>query len=237
MNSNIPKKIFLCYKTKKIPDYVMSNWKEVYPDYKIFLYDDNDCIAFLKKNYGSKYVDIFNYIKDGAIKADFWRVCILYKYGGIYSDIDVKPIKSIETITEKETTFITSLSASNMTTNPHFIVSIPQHKLLKMCIDTYLSKYDSNKKYSYWGWSIIHIMQDNLNKVFGKKIKKGGVYLDEDNNKYQFLKERSPTPKSLFDFNTIWNRITFKYKDFYCDYKGIKILENKYSDYYDNNFS
>lgn len=41
------------------------------------------------------FFNLYNQIKVGAIKADFWRVCILYKYGGVYSDIDIKPVSSI----------------------------------------------------------------------------------------------------------------------------------------------
>ena len=78
--NNIPKKIYLSYKTKDIPKYIIPNIKKIYPDYEIELYDDKDCIKFLKKNYGQLYVDIFNFLKDGPIKADFWRLCILYKY-------------------------------------------------------------------------------------------------------------------------------------------------------------
>ena len=34
-----------------------------------------------KKEYGNCYVDIFNYLDNGAIK-DFLRLCILYRFGG-----------------------------------------------------------------------------------------------------------------------------------------------------------
>ena len=92
-SNKIPKVIYICYKTKNIPEYIIPNWKKLNPDYKIKLYDNQDCIDFLEKEFGSEYVDTFNYIKDGPIKADFWRCCIIYKYGGIYADIDIKPVK------------------------------------------------------------------------------------------------------------------------------------------------
>ena len=116
----IPKVIYLSYKTKDIPEYVIKKWNKIYPDYEVKLYDNNDCINFLKKEYNDELVDIFNYIKDGPIKADFWRVCILYKYGGIYSDIDVEPLVNIENIMLPDTTFITCLSAMGKNINTHF---------------------------------------------------------------------------------------------------------------------
>ncbi len=59
----IPKIIYLCYKTKDIPDYIIPKWKELNPDYTIILYDNQDCINFLRDNYGEEYVNIFDFIK------------------------------------------------------------------------------------------------------------------------------------------------------------------------------
>lgn len=240
----IPKVIYLSYKTKDIPEYVIKKWNKIYPDYEVKLYDNNDCINFLKKEYNDELVDIFNYIKDGPIKADFWRVCILYKYGGIYSDIDVEPLVNIEKIMLPDTTFITCLSAMGKNINPHFIVSEPKHKVLKMCMDKYLEMYRDKKKYTYWGWSIVHIMKDILREVFDKYITEDGVYYDNDKNnksnglgnKYQFLKEVSTWPKSIFDLKGLWLRLTNTGRELYCKYNNIKVLNNKYDDYLDHEF-
>jgi mannosyltransferase OCH1-like enzyme len=238
--NNIPKTIYLSYKTKDIPEYIIKKWNEIYPDYKVKLYDNNDCIDFLNKEFGQEYVDIFNYIKDGPIKADFWRVCILYKYGGIYSDIDIEPLVNIEKIMLPDTTFITCLSAYSKNINPHFIVSEPKHKVLKMCIDKYLEIYRDKKKYTYWGWSIVFIMKDVLREVFDKYITKDGVYYDYSTNTkgdvYQFLKEVSTWPKSLFDLKGLWLRLTNAGRELHCKYGNIKVLNNKYDDYLDHEF-
>jgi hypothetical protein len=34
---------------------------------------------FLEKEFSSLHKEIFKYITDGPIKADFWRLCVLYK--------------------------------------------------------------------------------------------------------------------------------------------------------------
>jgi hypothetical protein len=235
-NIKIPKVIYLSYKTKDIPDYVIPKWKEIYPDYEVKLYDNKDCIEFLNKEYNKEYVDIFNYIKDGPIKADFWRVCILYKYGGIYSDIDVEPVVNINKIIDNDTTFITCLSAQFKNINPHFIVTIPNHKVLKMCIDKYLTMYRDKKKYTYWGWSIVFIMKKVLYEIFDKYLTKDGVYYDKDNNKYQFLKEIIPLPESFFNLKELWLRFKNTGRDMYCKYNDIIILNNKYDGYLDHEF-
>ena len=233
---NIPKIIYLSYKTKDIPEYVIKKWNEIYPDYEVKLYDNNDCINFLKKEFNDEYVDIFNYIKDGPIKADFWRVCILYKYGGIYSDIDVEPLINIKKIMFSDTTFITCLSAYSKNINPHFIVSEPRHKVLKMCIDKYLEMYRDKKKYTYSSWSIVYIMKDVLREVFDKYIIKDGLYYDNDKCKYQFMKEVSTFPRSIFNLKSLWLRLTNTGRELYCKYNNIKVLNNKYDSYLDHEF-
>ena len=88
-----PKVIYFCNKILSEKDIVSANnWKKLNPDYEIKLYDDEMIKKFLLEEYGELYENIFNYLKDGPIKADFWRICILYKNGGIYSDIDIMPL-------------------------------------------------------------------------------------------------------------------------------------------------
>ena len=84
-----------------------NKWKYLNPKYKIELYDDTMCEAFLLNEYGQLYSDIFQFLKDGPIKADFWRVCILYKYGGIYIDCDIHPLRDLDELFKKDYFFVT----------------------------------------------------------------------------------------------------------------------------------
>jgi len=94
----IPNDIYITYKTKKLPNYIISNIKKLNPTYTIHLYDDNDCIKFLNKFFSPKFVKIFNNINQGMYKADLWRLCILYIYGGVYCDVDLEHIVPINKI-------------------------------------------------------------------------------------------------------------------------------------------
>jgi len=232
LNQNIPKVIYLTYKTKDIPESVIDKFKKVYPDYEIKIYDNNDCIDFLNKEFGQEYVDIFNFIKDGPIKADFWRVCILYKYGGIYSDVDNVPNINVEEILEPNTTFLTCLSAFMQSINPLFIVSIPNHKALKMCIDKYLEYYRTKKEYSYWGWSIVFIMKEVLYKIFNKYLTKDGLYYDKDNNQYQFLKQSANIKLiDIFYLLKLFDRISNMGRGMHSEYDNKIILFDKNENY------
>lgn len=43
-------------------------------------------------HYSDEHVKLFQWIPDGPIKADFWRVCVLHTFGGVYSDADNEPL-------------------------------------------------------------------------------------------------------------------------------------------------
>ena len=91
-NLKIPKKIYLTYFAKdKIPNKVWRNLKLYGKGYEINFFSDNDCVDYLKINFGRKFSNKFKKLKHGAHKADFFRYCILYKEGGIYLDIDLEP--------------------------------------------------------------------------------------------------------------------------------------------------
>jgi mannosyltransferase OCH1-like enzyme len=68
---------------------VISENKKRCPGCKFLFYSDNDCNTFIKENYPEKIYNAYNNINSvyGAMKADFFRYCVLYKLGGIYLDI------------------------------------------------------------------------------------------------------------------------------------------------------
>ena len=220
-DTHIPNIIHLCYRTKNIPNYIIPNWKKLNQEYEIKLYDNNDCINFLLNNFEQKYVDIFNFIQNGPIKADFFRVCVLYIEGGVYSDIDCEPLISIKDFLAQDVTFLTCASMKKNDLNPHFIISPPKHQILQYCINKYIEFYDTKKEYSYWGWSIIFIMNDIFFKIFKSYINDDCIIYDKNNNKYQIIKEIYPN-------NT--NNLGDRY-DIYCEYNKKKILNNRYVGY------
>jgi len=102
-----PKNVFLTYHDiKSVPQYVFDNINKYCSGFNIQIFDDNKCEEFLFKFFGEDAVNIFKNMKLGAHKADFWRYCILFVYGGCYFDIktDFKtPIEQMYDFTAKNT--------------------------------------------------------------------------------------------------------------------------------------
>ena len=166
----IPKTIYMCYKNLAHIVTYSKNWTKLNPDWQIKLYDDQMCADFLLNEYGTLYADIFNFIPDGPIKADFWRVCIINKYGGLYVDADIEPLVSLETYIVPDVDFITCISYNFSPTanawkfNPHFIMSNADNIILSDCINSYVNYYKNKIPYSYTEWSICKFM--NIPNIF-----------------------------------------------------------------------
>jgi hypothetical protein len=88
----IPPHIYLTWRDNTLPQKVLDNWKTLNPSYTISLYTDDECYEFLFHTFSKEYADYFKEIPFGPIKADWWRICILYANGGIYVDADVEPL-------------------------------------------------------------------------------------------------------------------------------------------------
>jgi hypothetical protein len=91
----IPKIIHYCWFGRgKIPvlaNKCINSWKKYLPDYKLMLWNED--------NFD---VNIFPYTKEAykagkfAFVTDYVRLCVLYEFGGIYMDIDVEILKSLD---------------------------------------------------------------------------------------------------------------------------------------------
>lgn len=90
----IPRKVFQTWKTSDMPPKMKKNrdrMMELNPDFEYIFMDDNQCRQFIKDNFDSRTLSAFDSLVPGAYKADLWRYCVLYKYGGIYFDIKLRP--------------------------------------------------------------------------------------------------------------------------------------------------
>ena len=193
INQKIPKIIHMCFKTKKaVPKRVFKLWKKLNPEYKLNFSDDKQCYNFLKNNFSIEYAKYFNEIPWGPIKADFWRLCVLYINGGVYADIDLKPLKPLRYIVNNNTTFSSCLNIRGNHIFQAFIASTPKNPILKKCIKMMyekrrriinLIKYGNPGKSSgptYWKFSGTTDMYIILKYMLKRKPRGNKTYILKD---------------------------------------------------------
>lgn len=59
------------------------------PDRAHWLWSDAACRTFVAENFDVRLVQVYEDLIPGAFRADVWRLCALYAFGGTYLDIDL----------------------------------------------------------------------------------------------------------------------------------------------------
>lgn len=94
-----PKIIHQTWKTKDLSgkyEKYSNEWKALHPNYQYILYDDEDLLNLVKV-YFPDYLNFYkNTISSNIERVDFARYIMLYAHGGIYADIDTRPVKSFD---------------------------------------------------------------------------------------------------------------------------------------------
>jgi len=181
----IPKVIIQTYYDKnKIPTKVYKNIQKYCQKYKHLVYDDNDCIKFLKENYSNEVVNKFKSLKRGAHKADLFRYCYLYKNGGIYLDIKTELITNMDNIISNKYNLYTVLSKNKNSVYQGIIMTYKNNELFKDLID-HIVKTPQNvidKRYLIFTRYMYHKLLDYTNQqVITQGSNNNNVYLFMEN--------------------------------------------------------
>ena len=218
--NKIPRKIWKTYKTKDLPPRVVgfnNNWATMNQTWDLQLFDDDDIYTFLSQHFSKELMEFYNNLPLGVMKADLWRYCILYIYGGVYVDIDTEckaPIDSWfygEEYNTEDILIVTpeySSPPSNLC-NWAFIAT-PNHPCLKFVIDYMVDNYmkngiDLNNYHFVHGSTGPGIFKDAVNIYLGFDKEKG---FDRVYNDYIFSEthRNNIQQKGVY----IYDQFTFK---------------------------
>ena len=79
-NAGLPPKMYECVVSNLIHN-------RVGVDCVYYLYNDADCRAFIRSAFPPDVLYAYDLLIPTAFKADLWRYCVLYKFGGVYLDV------------------------------------------------------------------------------------------------------------------------------------------------------
>lgn len=202
LGEKVPRQIMQTYKSlDKVPPFVIKNIKKDNPDWDYHFFSDEEAEEFLKKEYPPQILEKFKSFSRGAHKADLFRLCWLYKNGGVYVDIDTHLLKPIDKIVgEKELIIPLTYMKQDKRLLNCFMVCRKGDPLILKCIYSIMKIDDEELKKYYC--LILRVMQKSL----------------EGEYEYEFFEKST---KHLFGGET-WH---------IYDKKDNKIAESRYENY------
>jgi hypothetical protein len=122
----IPKTIWQTMKTNAVPA-IMREWAHTWiklnPEYHYNFVDDDGIEMFIRSSFPD-YLQAFEKLKHGASKADLWRYLVIFKYGGIYADVDCICVNPLKYWIDPAAAYVTQLGV-NKDVCQWLIISIP----------------------------------------------------------------------------------------------------------------
>jgi mannosyltransferase OCH1-like enzyme len=123
--------------------------KTLNPEYTFYFFDEKARIQYIQDYFSSKVLDAYLKLIPGAFKADLFRYCFLFHHGGVYMDLNKKLVISLrEIVFSKASLGLVLNSNHQLSENPKiingFIYIVPQHRLMKECIDQCVSNIENN---------------------------------------------------------------------------------------------
>ncbi|API86487.1 glycosyltransferase family 32 protein [Francisella uliginis] len=155
-DGHIPKKIFMTWDSHQLSNDMYDNiqlWIEKNPEWELRLYDDKECIEFIESNFDQEVIDAYNNLLPKAYKADLFRYCALYVYGGVYTDIKIVPLQPLNNIITQDTEFLSIKDKHdkyyefNGYIYQAFLCAKPKHPFFKQVIEMIVS----NSQKGYYG--------------------------------------------------------------------------------------
>ena len=220
----IPKKIYKVFVNDtidKLPKGIMINainiWKEFYPDYELVIYDSEKINDFYLEHYGVEFIYIYNMIIPNAFKCDFFRYCLLYKFGGVYSDLKQVPIEKIDiekyqfvAAYEKHLDWDKMLGLDFIPCQNCFIACIKEHPYMKGAIDMCIQNVLKNRYNSFCTDATGPVMLGRCIKYIRKNM-----FIDNEKELFYYFyeyKNKNSTEYYINETNSISGRRIIKHK-------------------------
>ena len=217
----IEKNIFQCYWNRSgnpLINDLINKHKSMNPDYNYYLYDDKDMDVFVNKHYNGEISECYNKLNITVAKADFWRYLVLYKYGGIYLDIDSSINKPLnELINEEDQAIITTEGNRKRYANVQWgMIFSKEHPILKKTIELVCDNIKNNRfPHDVWKMTGPYVFTMAINEIHKE------LFNNNLNHKDLNYKDRKNT-----DITYIKNNIS--YRIYGIDYNGYFTFKHEY---------
>ena len=184
METAIPKLIHQTYKNYDLPStYKMcqTEIKRLHPDFEYRFYTDHDMDTLMKNEF-PEYYEKFNQLPRMIMKIDMFRYFLMYKYGGLYTDMDYlmfKPFDFLNAAVVIPTNRDRNEKGTLTSLGNCIFASTPNHQFWKSLIDTLFTIDRANMPYSGFD----HVIQSTgpmfVFDMYSKYHNKGDIFVPE----------------------------------------------------------
>jgi mannosyltransferase OCH1-like enzyme len=174
-NYKIPFIVHQTFYTTKLPPKIVKiiqDNKNLNPNFKFIFYDDQDCVNFIKTYFNERIYNAYMMLNDcyGAMKADFFRYCVLYKIGGVYLDIKSQINIPLRLIIKEDDSCILDIPRndlepwrkSNPTYEQWLLIFEPSHPYLNEMIEQMVKNIENKYEPQIPGYVILNSKQKIL---------------------------------------------------------------------------
>lgn len=130
--TEIPRQIFQYWDDVNVPDDIQTmtaSWASV-PGFTHRLMDRTSAVHFLRDNMGPRWVTAFRMAHGATQQADFLRLCVLMKFGGIYADSDDVLVGDLSRVLGSGQGLITYVEPMGGIVANNFIAAPPMHPVI-----------------------------------------------------------------------------------------------------------
>ncbi len=128
-----------------LPVYVNYLWNRLMaPTHEHRYCTDEVCAAFINQYFPGEIAQAYASLQIGAARADFWRVLVLLKVGGVYMDIDAALCWPPESLFADGRSELLIRNTDGTLTN-YFMASAPGNPLMQEIADRILRNIQENK--------------------------------------------------------------------------------------------
>ena len=218
----IEKNIFQSWHTSNLHPNIQDKidlFKKLNPLYTYHLYLDDDMDKFVNEHFKGEIAECYNKLNIIVAKVDFWRYLVLYKYGGVYLDMDSNIEKSLDELIKDDDQAIVTVEGNPGLYVQWALIFSKQHPILKKTIDLVVNNIKNN---SY---------PNDIHKMTGPTVYTRAIneihtelFNNEIINHNQITKNTDIIYKSN---NTYYRLYGMDYNDYFCfRHDGISYLYN-----------
>lgn len=118
--------------------------------------DDCECFDFILEHFGEEVHFLYSSLPQPIMRADFWRVAVVYVFGGYYSDLDIICNVNFNEMLDPLPKAIFTKEYNNISN--FFFAAEPKHPVLRLCLDYMIeeARHVTDKDVQSFGMHSLH---------------------------------------------------------------------------------